>query len=110
MTPEWIKRAKPGDKVVCVRLPKRTVWMNGSPARHEQHLRIGDVYTIRKVVCDEAYRYGIGFFFGIRSEAGNRLFHGANFFRPIQKHSTEAGMAMLKSLLHGAPVQETERA
>lgn len=107
MTPAWIKRAKPGDKVVCVDAPDHTMWLDGCPAPMAGEVSVGSVYTIRAIAKSSLSKFGVIFYFGTKVEGG-KVWYDTILFRPVFTSSTSVGMATLKSILHGAPVTKTE--
>ena len=88
----WPRDAYVGQKVVCTRLPTEANW--GSP----EGLELGRVYTIREVVPDDFFRFGIGIDVGAINEEGGQTIEGAMNFRPVQPRSTETGIRILKEI------------
>jgi hypothetical protein len=103
----WWKTAKPGDKVMCV---------DGDFPNSGGPLPIkGEVYTISEIVFWDhwpavPYSGPAVFLTEIarrRCVTDNRIHpFGVRRFRPVQTKSTETGMAILKSILNGAPVKD----
>lgn len=114
MTEGWWKYAKPGNKVVCVddRWP--------SPGRSEYGacpLEVGAIYSVLAIISGK----GLGCDGALLDDAPTAVIQGVpnksvlsglevgwdvRRFRPLVTKSTETGMAMLKAILHGAPVKE----
>lgn len=107
----WWKTAKVGDKVVCVdEMPKlfgqrgNAVWDTG------EKLALGAVYTIAAIFEAHDGSIHLELLEVCRTPLSKKMYgsvgYAATRFRPVQTKSTETGMAILKSILHSAPVRE----
>ena len=92
----WWKYAKPGDKVVCVKLPTRASY----PEFGLSPLILGRVYTIKEIAKLNWHRHGVALFVGFYGSAGDRRYTSVECFRPVQKKSTEAQVAILRKHLN----------
>ena len=98
-TPDWVKYAKPGDKVVCI---------TGHISEPSMPLVRGDIYTISGFLGSPI---GLGIIIvecDFYHETNGIEYSGHTFqprhFRPLQSCSTESGMAIFKSILTGQKV------
>ena len=98
----WYKYAKPGDKVVCVKVKIKT-WVKGCTP---PPLAVGEIYTIHKIESGTWYKSGVGFYTGFDDSYGRNHFLDADLFRPLEKKSTDKGMSILKGILNGKRVTE----
>lgn len=87
----WWKTAKPGDRIVCVKLPKKR---RGPPPSSE--LVLGRVYVVLDICKVSWFRTGIGIVIG------HDHCCGAHLFRPVQplRNRTETGMALIRTALN----------
>lgn len=97
-TPEWVKNAKVGDKVVCV------------DNRNNEPLVIGHIYKIKEISVGLTTNEGVvsvGFKLDevTPTSNGNTQFHWA-CFKPLK--STEKGMSILREILNN-PHKEIEK-
>jgi hypothetical protein len=88
----WWKIAKPGDKVVCLRLPV-TIEEGYTPI-----VRVGGIYTVEAI---EPTRYTLSGVAVTLIEQTDGGWYNPELFRPVQTKSTETGMAILRKLLTG---------
>ncbi len=113
MTPEWVKSAKIGDEVVCI----RNRWCPNGGKQLRQGipcpLELKKIYIIAKI--GDGYgvsfdgQYGRRDFFWFKEVTHPNGYTGFDVrrFRPVKKSSTDKAMKQLRTLLHGAPVRET---
>jgi hypothetical protein len=97
--PEWERRAKVGDKVVCIGSEWYSVSRNApsvfAPAQ-------GDILTISGIVATEEC---VCFVFTAYPQDNAYEWNG---FKPLK--TTEAGLSVLRAILNGSPVRESEPA
>ena len=96
-TPEWVKRAKVGDKVVMVKTTTNCDerWKN---------ISTGDVFTIHSIEPERFFHDGIDVSFNFTNGMGGRWI----YFKPLSKRGTDKGMKILKGILNKphVPIQE----
>ena len=109
-TPNWVKRAKVGDKIVALTDGETTP------------LKKGNVYTIRgfggvqyfgiSTKFEPAGYYETVYVQGIRRRFINGVETGISvtIFKPASNRSTDTGMKALKSILNGSDITEHENA
>jgi len=97
---EWIKQACVGDRIICIK-PIGKGDVNVDP------LIVGKVYVILTIEIDEEIIGDVGI---TLTDIGNDSLYSPVFFKPVQTGSTKAAMALLRSILNGAPVRENEPA
>jgi hypothetical protein len=96
----WWKSAKPGDKVVCVKMGR-----DGAPgAWFRFPLVVGKVYEIQEIIPDERFE---------RKEGcpaiclpGIEALFSCLLFRPVERDRTASGMKTIRKLLDTVPVKE----
>ena len=95
-TPEWLKTAKVGDKVVCIAEPN-----NPHLPKHVKYPKKGDIVKIRSIK-ELSFGYGFGLtFYGYPAQiAGRYRFHlDPCDFKPLQSRPTDISVftGLLKS-------------
>ena len=90
----WWLTAKAGDKVVCI----RGDWPPSVRHGYRHEVVQGQVYTIKSVYPQSMALCGVAL-----ELVGCFHAYSAHGFRPVTKKSTEAGMAILRSILNTSP-------
>lgn len=85
----WIKTAKAGDKIVCIRKGFLQQEVGESFP-----LEVNAVYTVKEVKIDTRDNFYVYF---VLREMGLQQHFGADLFKPVSK--TDKGMRILKQLL-----------
>lgn len=102
----WWKYAKPGDKVVCIAEPSSGV-QDMLKAHGVPFPRKGEVVTVDQF---ETATWGEIVFCSVeyppRESPYGEVWSDCDCFRPVQKKSTEAGLAALRKHLNTKEVPE----
>lgn len=95
----WWKKAKVGDKVVCIKLVSKCSMADA----FKQPLEVGKIYVIDGLDIRDFMVSTGGVAFHLQ---GLRGYYSPTLFRPVQPKSTETGMKMIRKLLGSVPVKE----